>query len=131
MKKINLLLVALCALLFAACTSSVKKESPSGIVTKYLDCVVAGDFDKAVQCFYFKEELQKEELTGLAAKLAQGYGKDGGLVKYEIVSEEIDQEDNTKANVNVKLFYKEGREDEETMKTVLNDGKWKIDYTVK
>jgi hypothetical protein len=134
MKKINLLLVALCALLLAACSFG-KTDSPKGIVSEYLDCIKAGNYDKAVKCFYFEKEKSETELSGIATKLGEGYNKNGGLDKYEIVSEEIEKDEagkDVKGNVMVKLYYKDGTDKEETMKAVKdNNGKWKIDYSVK
>jgi hypothetical protein len=133
MKKLQFLLLAICALFFAACSSS-KSDSPKGVVVSYLESIKSGNYEKAVKCFYFKEEMKETEMKALAAKLEEGYGKDGGLVKYEIVSEEVEQneEENViKGRVEVKLYYKEGKEKEETIKTVKNNGEWKIDFSVK
>ena len=133
MKKIKLVLVAICVLLFAACTPS-KSNSPKDVVTTYLECIKSGNFEKAVNCFYFKEELQQTQLKALAAKLEEGYNKEGGLTKFEIVSEDIEKDEDgniIKGIVKVKMFYKDGKEEEETLNTVLNDGEWKIDFTIK
>ena len=132
MKKLQILLLALCAIVFAAC--STKSDSPTGVVKEYLDCIKAGNFEKAVKCFHFQEEVSETQLKGLAAKLEEGYTKEGKLLNYEIVSEEIikDEDGNdVKGKVEVKLFYENDKEDEETLKTVKVDGKWKIDFSVK
>lgn len=131
MKKIRLLLLALCAIAFAAC-SFLKSDSPSSVVKEYLDCIKSGDYKQAVKCFHFKEEVEEAELDALAEKLEQGYGKDGKLVKYEIVSEEIEKDDAGNAvrgKVVAKLFYEGDKEDESTIPTIKVDGKWKIDLS--
>jgi len=134
MKKLKLFVLALCALAFAACSSSPKSDSPVGVVKEYLDCIKAGNYDKAVKCFYFKEEVKEAELKGLAAKLEQGYTEDGKLKSYEIVSEEVEKDEDgnaVKGTVDVKLFYEGDNEKEETVKAVKINGEWKIDFSVK
>ncbi|MCL2289897.1 MAG: DUF4878 domain-containing protein [Bacteroidetes bacterium] len=139
MKKLQLFLVAICVVAFAAfaaCSSSgSSSDSSKGVVKEYLDYIKAGKFDKAVNLFYFKEETSQAELKGLAAKLEEGYGQNGGLVKYEIISEEIKKAEEEggidKAKVVVKLYYKDGKEEEETITTIKHNGKWKIDFSVK
>jgi len=133
MKKLQILLLVLCALVFAAC-SSKKSDTPTGIVTEYLDCIKAGNYDNAVKCFHFEKEAKEAELKALAAKLEEGYTKDGKLLKYEIVSEEITKDDegnDVKGKVEVKLFYENDKEDEQTIKTVKDNGKWKIEFSIK
>jgi len=138
MKKLQLLLAlaVACIVAFTACSSSSSSsDSSKGVVKAYLDNVIAGKFDKAVTYFYFKDESSQAETKGLAAKLEEGYNKHGGLKSYEIISEEItkaeDEDGVDKARVEVKLFYKDGKEEEQTMKMVKHDGKWKIDFSVK
>jgi hypothetical protein len=134
MKKLQILLVALCALLFAACTSTPKQDSPTGIVKEYLDLIKAENYEKAVKCFYFKEEKSEIELNGLAQKLKEGYTKDGKLLSYEVVSEEIEKDEAgnpVSAKVAVKLSYDTEKVNDETLNAVYNDGKWKIDYSAK
>ena len=140
MKKLQLLLAlaVACIVAFTACSSSSSSsssDSSKGVVKAYLDNVIAGKFDKAVTHFYFKDETSQAELKGLAAKLEEGYGKEGGLKSYEIISEEItkaeEEGDVDKARVEVKLFYKDGKEDEQTITTVKHNGEWKIDFSIK
>ena len=132
MKKLQILLLALCAVVFAAC--STKTASPASIVKEYLDCIKAGNYDKAVKCFHFEKEVKEAELKALAGKLEAGYSKEGKLLNYEIVSEDVikdDEGNEVKGKVKVKLFYENDKEDEETIKTVKENGEWKIDFSVK
>jgi len=132
MKKLQVLLLSLCAFFFAGCSS--KTDSPSGIVKEYLDYIQAGNYDKAVKCFHFEKEVDEAELKALAGKLEAGYNKEGKLKSYEIVSEEItkdDQGNEMKGKVEVKLFYVNDKEDEQTIKTVKEGGKWMIDFSIK
>ena len=138
MKKLQLLLAVAvaCLVAFTACSSSSSSsDSSKGVVKAYLDNVIAGKYEKAVTHFYFKDEQSQAEMKGLAAKLEEGYNKNGGLKSYEIISEEITKAEDEggidKARVEVKLFYKDGKEDEETMKMVKHNGTWKIDFSVK
>jgi len=134
MKKLQILLLALCALVFAACSSSTKSDSPTEVVKEYLDHIKSGNYEKAVKCFHFEKETKEAELKALAAKLEEGYTKDGKLLKYEIVSEDVTKDDegnDVKGKVEVKLFYENDKEDEQTIKTVKDNGKWKIDFSIK
>ena len=134
MKKFKLLLLALCALAFAACSSAAKSDSPQKIVKEYLDLCKAEKYDKTVKCFYFEKETKEAELEALAAKLKAGYAEKGGIDKYEIISEEItnDEEGNpVSARVAVKIYFKDGKEDDENMKVLKHDGEWKIDFSIK
>ena len=133
MKKFKLLLLALCAVAFSACCSS-KSDSPQTIVKEYLDLCKAEKFDKAVKCFYFEKETKEAELEALAAKLKAGYSEKGGIDKYEIISEEITNDDEgnpVSARVAVKIYFKDGKEDDENMKVLKHDGEWKIDFSIK
>jgi len=135
MKKLQLFLAAICLFAFSACsTSPASSESAQSIVKEYLDCVVAGKFDKAVDCFYFNEEASKAEMKALAAKLEEGFNQDGGVKSYEILSEEVfkDEDGNAvKTKTEVKLYFNNGKEEEETITSVKVEGKWKIDFSVK
>jgi hypothetical protein len=137
MKKILFFLAAICIVAFTACSSSGSGSSDSskGIVKEYLEYVKAGKFEKAVTLFYFKEETSQAEMKALAAKLEEGYNQDGGLEKFEIISEEIIKAETEggmdRAKVKVKLYYKGGNEEEETITTVKHNGAWKIDFSVK
>jgi lipopolysaccharide biosynthesis regulator YciM len=134
MKKIKLFVLAICALCFAACSSSSNSDSPQKVVKEYFDLVKAGKFDKAVKCFYFEEEIKAEELNALAEKLKEGYGKQGGIEKYEIISEEITKDEDgniVSAKVATKVYYKDGKEDEDHLTVIKVNGEWKIDFSVK
>jgi len=132
MKKLQILLLALCAIIFAAC--SPKTNSPTSIVKEYLDCIKAGNYDKAVKCFHLKEEVKEAELKALAGKLEAGYTREGKLINYEIVSEEVIKDDvgnEVKGKVDVKLFYDNEKEEVETIKTIKDKEEWKIDFSAK
>ena len=134
MKKLQFLLAlaVICMVAFTACSSS--SDSSKGVVKAYLDNIIAGKFEKAIDAFYFEEEISQAEMKALAEKLEGGYSEEGGLKRYEIVSEEIIKAEDDgvdKAKVVVKLFYKDGKEEEQTMTTVKHDGEWKVDFAVK
>jgi acetylornithine deacetylase/succinyl-diaminopimelate desuccinylase-like protein len=135
MKKALFLLAAICVVAFTACSSSGSSDSSKGVVKEYLESVKAGKFEKAVTFFYFKEETSQAEMKALAAKLEEGYSQDGGLERYEIISEEILKAETEggvdRGKVVVKLYYKDGNEEEETITTVKHNGVWKIDFSVK
>ena len=124
MKKLTFLFVALAAILFVACSSS--SNTPSNTVKTYLNCIKTDKYNKAVECYYFDESMSKEQLEAFAAKLKASYVEEGknAINKFEILEEEIDD---NKAEVNVKIFYKDGTDDTETYKLQKNEKEeWKI-----
>ena len=134
MKKLKFIALALCAIIFAACSSPSKSDSPQVIVKEYLDLIKAEKFDKAVKCFYFKDEVKESELNALAAKMQAGYKEKSGIDKYEIISEEIEKDENDNAvsgKVLAKVFYKDGNVEEENISAIKIDGEWKIDFSIK
>jgi len=133
MKQMKFFLLTICAFAFASCTSS-KSDSPQTIVMEYLDLCKAEKFDKAVKCFYFEDEAKKSELEALAEKLKAGYAEKGGIEKYEISSEEImnnEQGAPISAKIVVKIYFKDGQEEDENMMLLKTDGGWKIDFSIK
>jgi len=123
-------LLALCALAFVACT----KDSPQGVVKEYLDLCKAEKFEKAVDCLHFKGEMKESELTALAGKMQKGYSESGGIDKYEIISEDIVKDEAGNAvsgTVVTKIYFKDGKVEEDGIPVIKTDGKWKIDLSVK
>lgn len=127
MRNGKLLLIALVAILFAGCSS----DKPVDVVKSYLNSCKSENFDKAIQCFDLNDEMKKEEIEALVAKMKAGYAETSGIDKFEILTEEIDDEAG-KANIEAKIIFKDGTEDVENYKLLKNEkGDWKIDLSSK
>jgi len=131
MKKI---LTALCvcalAIMLGACGS---KNTPSATAEKYADYVIKGDYKSALDLTQFsgtEEQVEKQKefyLQMLENKVKEGLPDDKKMTKFEVISEEIDEE-NGKATVTANVTYADGNTKEEKTKLVkTEDGKWMID----
>ncbi len=127
MRNGKLLLIALVAILFVGCSS----DKPVDVVKSYLNSCKSENFDKAIQYFDLNDEMKKEEIEALVAKMKAGYAETSGIDKFEILTEEIDDEAG-KANIEAKIIFKDGTEDVENYKLLKNEkGDWKIDLSSK
>ncbi|MBO4612569.1 MAG: DUF4878 domain-containing protein [Bacteroidaceae bacterium] len=131
MKKI---LAALCvcavALILGACGS---KNTPSATAEAYADYIIKGDYKSAIELIQFKgseEQVEKQKefyLQMLENKVKDGLPDDKKMTKFEVINEEIDEE-NGKATVTANVTYANDTTKEETTKLVkTEDGKWMID----
>ena len=130
MKKLSLVLsLAIASLLFftTSCGTS-SSSSPGDIAKKMFKDIEKGNVDAAIAIFSTKgEELSAEETEKLTALLLMGQEdikKKEGIKSIEIVEEEIN-EAGDKADVTLKIIYGNGKEDTQTNKFVMENGKWK------
>jgi hypothetical protein len=123
MKKITFLFMTVASVLFVACSP----KTPSNTVKEFLNYIKAEKYEKAVEYFFLEDETaSKEDLEVFAAKLKEGYAKDGKhtIAKFEILKEEINED---KASVEVKVFYTDDTDDTEMYQLQKNKkGEWKI-----
>ncbi|MBQ9436154.1 MAG: DUF4878 domain-containing protein [Bacteroidales bacterium] len=130
MKKCRFLLFALCAVLFAACGG----PKPSDTACKYLDCLKDGKYEEAATLVYTSATDQDvTEVVELCKKIGAMVGEEGGINKYEVISEEI-AEDGEHAVVKVKITYNDAKHDDgepTEFKMIKVDKKWLIDLTDK
>ena len=122
MKKITLIISTLIlAVVFCACSSS---SSPKAVVNDYYKALKNGDFEKAMTYTTLTDEAEIQQNV----KKMQDFKFQ--VTDYEILSEEI-AEDGENATVDVKYtasnaFKETPEEQNETVKLVKVDGKWKI-----
>ncbi len=129
MKKLfTLLMVALLG--FASCSKGA--STPGEAAKTVTDLTIKGDYKAVVDMIYFKdvkpEELEntKEMMVGLLTMAASELEKQGGVKKFEVLSETI-SEDGKTAVVEAETTYGNGTVDKEKNEFVLVDGKWMID----
>ncbi|MDD6016732.1 MAG: DUF4878 domain-containing protein [Prevotellaceae bacterium] len=127
MKKVlSILSLALVVLTFVSCS----KNSPEGVIQQYVADIQAGQYEDAIDLFYFKKSLtdsQKQQYaTMLRDKLGKELDKKGGISGVEITNVEM-AEDGESANVSYTIKYGDGSAKASTDKVVKVDGDWKLE----
>lgn len=129
MKNVCVILAIVGSMLFTACSSN----TPTGVVEKAFDAVIAGDFDTYARCFYVEDKSEPErvekdiqDLVKLMERNAENASEDETIQEYEILNEE-DSKTGKWVCVSYKLKYKSGKESEaDFYVTKDSDGSWKI-----
>ena len=97
---------------------------------KYVACIQAGQYEEAIDLFYFKKNLtdgDKQQYASLMRdKMAKDIDKKGGLKGAEITNVQL-SEDGNSAQVDYTLKYGDGSAKSEKGKVVKVDGVWKLD----
>lgn len=127
MKKVlSILSLALVVLSLVSCS----KNSPEGVIQQYVADIQAGQYEDAIDLFYFKKSLtdsQKQQYaTMLRDKLGKELDKKGGISGVEITNVEM-AEDGESANVSYTIKYGDGSAKASTDKVVKVDGDWKLE----
>lgn len=130
MKKINLVLIAITACLLFSCENN--STSPGKIARNFYKDISEGNCVKAMNDSF---DLNKEddsidiataEIQSFCDKLTPSFEEKGGIKDVIIVNEKV-SEDKKTAEVDLKIIYGSGGEEEINVPMVLNDkGKWKI-----
>lgn len=133
MKKLVILSLSVLAftLSFTSCSSD---NTPGGALKSYVSALNDGDYEEFVDGVYFNErmserrkEKQRAQLLSLARdKGTSEFDQKGGLVRLEILSEEI-SEDGESAIVKYKRIFGNGEEESGKQKMVKRDDKWLMD----
>lgn len=133
MKKLVFLSLSVLAfvLSFTSCSSN---NTPGGALKSYISALNDGDYEEFVDGVYFNErmsesrkEKQRAQLLAMAKdKGTNEFESKGGLVRLEILSEEI-AEDGEFAIVKYKRIFGNGEEETGKQKMVKRDDKWLMD----
>ena len=104
------------------------ENTPTGAVQEYLDLAIAGKFEKAAKCLYFKKEKTDAELKDVEKLVEAMFGK---AKSYEIISEQISEnwfgDGVDKGEVMVKFIKDDGKEGRpQKLNAIKVDGKWRI-----
>ena len=87
--------VCMMAFVMAACSGG---NTPKGVAEAYSQAVIKGDYKKAVDMIYFQgtpEDVQKKKdfyVDLIESKVKEGLPEDKTLTKFEVINEEIDEE---------------------------------------
>lgn len=131
MKKLVFLFALVTALFAVSCGGPA---TPSDAAAEIYAMVMAGDFDKVADCFYFDESKPEEAaeakamLTSLFTEKAKPQIEAKGGIKSVEPLEEVIAEDGKSATVRMKITYGDGSEKDEKIKMILTEaGEWKAD----
>lgn len=127
MKKIlSVLSLALIALTFVSCN----QNTPEGVVTKYVACIQNGQYEEAIDLFYFKKNLTDSDKQQYANLMRDKVGKEidkrGGLKGAEVTNVQM-SEDGNSAKVDYTMKYGDGSAESKKADVVKVDGVWKLD----
>lgn len=129
MKKSFLILASLALVfVFAACGGG---STPTSAAEEYCDNIMSGDYEALFEMMEdFDKATDEEKAFWIAMAKEKGEkaaSAKGGYDKYEILSEEIkEDEDGKTAVVKAKFTFKDGTTDEQSIKLKLIDGKWML-----
>lgn len=134
MKK---LAITVCALAMALVMTSCGGNTPQKAAEKAVECIQDENYEGYVDMVYMKPDEtknaddvknSKQMLTALLKdKASKQKEKNGGIEKYETLSEEMAEDGNT-AVVRMKITYGDGSEKEEDVKMRKDEnGDWKVD----
>ena len=127
MKKIlSVLSLTLVALAFVSCN----QNTPEGVVEKYVACIQAGQYEEAIDLFYFKKNLTDADKQQYVSMMKDKWGKEmekkGGITGVEITDVSV-AEDGNSANVKYILKYGDGTSKDQDSKLLKVDDKWKME----
>ena len=121
MKKL-LMMFAVAAMMVLTTSCGGHDNSPKGVAEAAVKCMANKDY-KGYMNLTNATDQQKEAMAAMLEKVGQEGEQKGGMKKFEIVDENIDEE-NGKATVSVKIVYENGEEETKDMKMVKKDGDW-------
>ncbi len=123
MKKI-VVMFTMCLMMMAMMTScgSSHENTPRGVAEAAVKCLSKKDW-KGYMDLTDANDKQKEAMAQLLEKMGQQLDEKGGMKSFEIVDEDIDEE-NGKATVTVKVTYENQTSEDNKMKMLKKDGKW-------
>lgn len=110
----------------ASCGGGAK--SPADVSKTFVEKIEKGDVSAAVKMLEGVDKATEEEIQKMEAFLSEGskeVSSKGGIKKIDVLSETI-SEDGMEADVDLKVTYGNGEEDESTTKLKNIDGNWKI-----
>ena len=127
MKKV-LCFAAVCLFVLALCSCG-SANTPEGVATKAIKCIVDKDYDGYVDLMYFKKEKSNDDMKQIVAlvkdKMDKEMDKKEGIKDFKVETATV--EDN-KATVPYTLTYGNGETKEDTMKLIKTEkGDWMID----
>lgn len=130
MKKINRISMFMAIFAFfafmASCGGGAK--SPAAVSKSFVEKIEKGDVSAAIKMLDGVDKATEEEIQKMEAFLGEGskeIATKGGIKKIDVLSETI-SEDGMEAEVDLKVIYGDGEEDESTTKLKNIDGNWKI-----
>ena len=127
MKKV-LCFAAVCLFVLALCSCG-SANTPEGVATKAIKCIIDKNYDGYVDLMYFKKEKSNDDMKQIVAlvkdKMDKEMDQKQGIKDFKVETATV--EDN-KATVPYTLTYGNGETKEDTMKLIKTEkGDWMID----
>lgn len=117
--------MAFAVMAVAFCSMSCSKPTtPASLAGDCVEYLKAGDFASFVETLDATEEQKAQFLQLFEEKGKKSFEKKGGIVGYEIVSEEL-SEDGQSATVVVAIEYGNGNKENSTLHFAKVDEVWK------
>ena len=113
-------LIAAASFFAMACKSA--QDTPEALVKKAIESIEKGDYDAYAATFNVDADTQKMIAGLMKEKASEKMDSKGGIKDYSILDTQIDGE---KATVKVKVLYKDGSEDDQSMKLIKVEDGWK------
>ncbi|MDY0104292.1 MAG: DUF4878 domain-containing protein [Lentimicrobium sp.] len=130
MRQINRISMIMAVFAFfafmASCGGGAK--SPADVSKSFVEKIEKGDVSAAVKMLDGADKATEEEIQKMEAFLGEGskeVASKGGIKSIDVLSETI-SDDGMEADVDLKVIYGNGEEDESTTKLKKIDGNWKI-----
>ena len=121
MKRIiAIALIAAASFFTLACKSG--SDGPEALAKKAISAIEKGDYAAYAATFNVDENTQKMLAGLMEEKASKEIEKKGGIKGCDILDTQIDGE---KATVKVKVLYKDGSDEEQTMKLIKVEDGWK------
>lgn len=121
---ISLVVIAVCVLLLP----SLGKNSPSKTMKLYVKAVIEGNVSEFESYLSSKSlRLLKKEFGNIKDAMESLKREIKGLKKIKVLKEDIHNE---KSTVRFKLFFKDGKTEEDKIRLIKENEIWKIDYLV-
>lgn len=140
LSRLNTLVMGMFLLLssmaFIACSSS---KSPGDVVQGFFKAVESGDTKAAMKLYHIRDEDRQkmkenpftensdvdaeEKIEALLVMYAAGLKMQGGIKKFDVVSEEIDGDN---AKVTLKITFGKGETEEKEFELLKVKGEWKL-----
>ena len=122
MKKVLVILTMVIMTMAVLTSCGSNDNTPRGVAEAAVKCMANKDY-KGYMNLTDASDKQKEAMVQMLEKVGKEGESKGGMKSYEILDEQVDEE-NGKATVSVKILYDNGEEKTESMKMVKKDDKW-------
>ncbi|MGL4851658.1 MAG: DUF4878 domain-containing protein [Phocaeicola sp.] len=122
----SILLVMLTTVILTSCGNA---NSPEGVVKKELSAVQSGNYEKAFECYYVKNENRREDIKEFYVKsMKEQQSKDENKIKsFKVTNVEYSQKSENEATVFFTMQRQDGSSSNDKTKTIKVNDKWYLE----